>query len=105
VPRDARALEQIRELPDGIRANSGAQILELVAAAAVPQRRRPDTQQLEQVSRLADVSRGIAGTLQLAPEVLATRRELEGLVRGERDGALLRGWRREAIGLELLKAL
>jgi ribonuclease D len=112
VPRDAAALERIRELPDGIRANSGAQILELVGAAGVPdpaaplpQRRRPDPQQLEQVTRLADMSRRAAGTLQLAPEVLATRRELEALVRGERDGTLLRGWRREAIGLELLKAL
>jgi ribonuclease D len=112
VPRDAGALERIRELPDGIRANSGAQILELVSAAAVPnpaaplpQRRRPDTQQLEQVTRLAETSRRVAGALQLAPEVLATRRELEALARGERDGALLRGWRREAIGLELLKTL
>lgn len=112
VPRDPAALERIRELPDGIRANSGAQILELVGAAAVPdpaaplpQRRRPDTQQLEQVARLADISRRVAGTLQLAPEVLATRRELEALVRGERDGALLRGWRRDAVGLELLRVL
>lgn len=112
VPRDAGALERIRELPDGIRANSGPQILELVSAAGVPnpaaplpQRRRPDTRQLDQVARLADLSRRIAGTLQLAPEVLATRRELEALVRGEQDGALLRGWRREAIGLELLRAL
>lgn len=112
VPRDAAALQGIRELPDGIRANSGAQLLELVGAAAVPhpaaplpQRRRPDTQQLEQVARLADISRRVAGTLQLAPEVLATRRELESLVRGERDGTLLRGWRRDVVGLELLNAL
>ena len=112
VPRDRAGLERIRELPDGIRANSGAQLLELVSTAAVPnpaaplpQRRRPDAQQVEQVARLADISRRIAGSLQLAPEILATRRELETLVRGERDGALLRGWRREIIGLELLKAL
>ncbi len=112
VPRDHAALERIRELPDGIRANSGAQLLELVSAAAVPnpaaplpQRRRPDPQQLEQVARLADIARRIAGSLELAPEILATRRELETLVRGERDGALMHGWRREIVGLELLKAL
>ena len=112
VPRDCAALERIRELPDGIRANSGAQLLELVSAAAVPdpaaplpQRRRANPQQIEQVVKLADISRRIAGSLELAPEVLATRRELEQLVRGERDGALLRGWRREVIGLELLNAL
>ena len=112
VPRDRAALERVRELPEGIRANSGAQLLELVDAAAVanpaaplPQRRRPDAQQLEQVARLADVTRRTAAALNLAPEVLATRRELEAVARGDRDGALLRGWRREAIGLELLKAL
>ncbi len=112
VPRDHGGLERIRELPDGIRANSGAQLLELVNAAAVPhpaaplqQRRRPDSRQVEQVTHLADIARRIAGSLELAPEILATRRELEALVRGERDGALLRGWRREILGLELLKAL
>lgn len=112
VPRDRAALERIRELPDGIRANSGAQLLELVSAAAVPnpapplpQRRRPDAQQLAQVTRLADTTRRAATALNLAPEILATRRELEQLARGDRDGALLRGWRREAIGLDLLNAL
>jgi len=112
VPRDRAALERVRELPEGIRANSGAQLLELVDAAAVPdpaaplpQRRRPDAQQLEQVARLADITRRIATSLNLAPEILATRREQEQLVRGDRDGALLRGWRREVIGLELLAAI
>ncbi|HVN98581.1 MAG TPA: ribonuclease D [Steroidobacteraceae bacterium] len=112
VPRDRAALERIRELPDGIRANSGAQLLELVAAAAVPnpaaplpQRQRPDAQQLELVARLADTTRRGAAALNLAPEILATRRELEQLARGDREGAPLRGWRREAIGLELLKVL
>ncbi|MBS0387797.1 MAG: ribonuclease D [Proteobacteria bacterium] len=112
VPRSAAALERIRELPEGIRANSGAQLLELISAAAVPtpaaplpQRRRPDPQQLEQVARLADTTRRVAAALNLAPEILATRRELEQLARGNQDGALLRGWRREVIGLELLNAL
>jgi ribonuclease D len=112
VPRNRSALERIRELPDGIRENSGAQLLELVSAAAVPeppaplpQRRRPDPEQVEQVARLADVVRRVAGSLELAPEILATRRELEQLARGERDGAVSRGWRRAVIGEELLKAL
>ena len=112
VPRDRAALARLRELPDGIRENSGAQLLELISAAAVPeppaalpQRRRPDPEQLDKVTRLADLARGSAATLGLAPEILATRRELEQLARGQRDGSLLRGWRREAIGAELLKAL
>ena len=47
----------------------------------------------------------IAGELGLAPEVLATRREMEKLVSGARDGAVLSGWRREVIGERLLSAL
>ena len=43
--------------------------------------------------------------LGLAPELLATRRDLERLAGGQRDGAPLNGWRRVTIGAELLKAL
>jgi len=112
VPRDMAALARLRELPDGIRENSGAKLLELIDAAAVPvpaaplpPRRRPDPEHVALVARLADLARRAAAQLQLAPEILATRRELERLAGGERDGAVLRGWRREAIGVELLRAL
>jgi ribonuclease D len=112
APRDPAALERVRELPAGIRENSGAQILEQIRAAELPpqlaplpQRRRPDQQQLDTVARLADITRRIAATLALAPEILATRRELERLATGHRDGVLLSGWRRQTIGEELLQAL
>jgi ribonuclease D len=112
VPRDKAALARISELPEGIRENSGAQLLELVNAAAVPQppaplpqRRRPDPEQLDRVQRLADITRRIGQQLGLAPELLATRRDMERLAGGQRDGPPLNGWRRAAIGAELLKAL
>jgi len=47
----------------------------------------------------------VAGELQLAPEVLATRRELEALAEGARAGMLLQGWRRAVLGERLLAAL
>ena len=112
VPRDRTALERLSELPEGIRENSGAQLLELISAAAVPdppaplpQRRRPDPSQLDKVARLAHITRRVGGELGLAPELLATRRDMERLAGGQRDGPPLRGWRRAAIGAELLKAL
>ena len=44
--------------------------------------------------------------LGLSPEVLATRRDVEGMVLGPPGHtALLRGWRREVIGLQLLELL
>jgi ribonuclease D len=112
APRDLAALERVRELPAGIRENSGAQLLEQIRAAELPallaplpQRRRPDQQQLDTVARLGDVTRRVAATLALAPEILATRRDMERLAVGHRDGALLSGWRRQVIGEELLRAL
>jgi len=112
APRDPAALERVRELPAGIRENSGAQLLELIRTAQLPgqlaplpQRRRPDPQQLDAVARLSDITRRVAATLALAPEILATRRDMERLAAGHRDGALLSGWRRQTIGEELLRAL
>ena len=112
APRDVAGLQRVDELPAGIRENSGAQILEQVRTAQLPaqlaplpQRRRPDQQQLDTVARLGDITRRVAATLALAPEILATRRDMERLAVGHRDGALLSGWRRQAIGEELLRAL
>jgi ribonuclease D len=95
-----------------VREHSGEKLLGLISAAAVPsplpplpQRRRPDPEQLAQLARLSDITRRVGQELGLAPELLATRRDMERLVGGERDGGPLSGWRREAIGAELLKAL
>jgi ribonuclease D len=112
VPRDHAGLGRLGELPEGVRENSGAQLLQLIDAAAVPlpaaplpQRRRPDPEQLEKVQRLTDITRRVSNELRLAPELLATRRDMERLASGHRDGPALSGWRRAAIGAELLKAL
>src|SRR4029077_9162474 len=83
VPRDRAALLRISELPEGIRENSGAQLLELINAAAVPhppatlpQRRGPDPEQLDKVQRLADITRRIGNQLGLAPELLIADAEI-----------------------------
>jgi ribonuclease D len=112
VPRDQAELARLNELPEGVRENSGAQLLALIAEAEVPnppaplpQRRRPDPAQLDTVARLISITRRIGAQLGVAPEILATRRDLERLAGGRRDTAPLSGWRRGAIGAELLKAL
>ena len=111
-PAISHALARLRDLPEGIRDNSGAKLLELIHAAGVPQppaplpqRRRPDPERIAAVTRLVDLTRQVGSRLRVAPEILATRRELERLAAGERDGTVLRGWRREVIGAELLRAL
>lgn len=112
VPRTAAELVGIQELPEGIRNNSGTQLLQLVAEAKVPdpphplpQRRRPDDAWINTINRLAEIAKSAARELEVAPEMLATRRELEQFAGGERDGGPLQGWRRAAIGERLLAAI
>ena len=57
------------------------------------------------MKKLGQLSQAVAQELQLVPEVLATRRDLEQLADGQRDGAVLRGWRRAILGERLLAAL
>jgi ribonuclease D len=57
------------------------------------------------VRKLGTLNQAISAELGLSPEVLATRRDLEQLVDGRRDVALLKGWRKSVIGDRMLAAL
>jgi len=112
VPRTAAQLEAIPQMPPGVAKRRSAELLALVAQAAIPEpppdppgRARPDPVRTALVKKLATLAQAVAGELQLAPEVLATRRDLEYLADGGRDGAVLRGWRRAVVGERLLAGL
>jgi ribonuclease D len=112
VPRTLTALAAIPQMPPGLMKRRGAALLECIDSAQVPQpppavpgRPRPDPLKTALVRKLSDISQAAARELNLVPEVLATRRDLEQLAEGRRDGALLRGWRRSVIGARLLAAL
>jgi len=112
VPRTLPALAAIREMPPGLVKRRGAELLECVEQAQVPQpppalpgRSRPDPVKAALVRKLSSVSQAVARELDLVPEVLATRRDLELFADGRRESALLRGWRRVVLGERLLAAL
>jgi ribonuclease D len=112
VPRTPTALAAIPEMPPGLVKRRGAELLECVERAQVPQpppalpgRPRPDPVKAALVRKLSSISQATARELNLVPEVLATRRDLEQLADGRRDGALLRGWRKAVLGERLLAAL
>jgi ribonuclease D len=112
VPRNPAELARIDELPDGIRNNSGDQILQIVGAAevphpapALPARTRSEPELVARVQRLMELARKIATELRIASEVLATRRDVEQLAAGAEDVAPLQGWRRGVVGERLLAAL
>jgi ribonuclease D len=112
VPRTLQALAQVAEMPAGLVKRRGAELLACVEAANVPDppppappRPRPDPLKSALVKKLGGICQEVARELDLVPEVLATRRDLERLVDGQRDGTLLRGWRRTVLGERLLAAL
>jgi ribonuclease D len=112
VPRNMSQLAELSELAPAFIENSGADILRVIEAAAMPQplpavpgRARPDPLFTACVKKLATVTREVAETLSISPEILATRRDLEELARGERGGPTQRGWRREVVGDTLVAAL
>jgi ribonuclease D len=112
VPRTLAALAEIPQMPPGLVKRRGAELLECIERVQVPQplpalpgRQRPDPVRAALVKKLSGISQVTARELNLVPEVLATRRDLEQLADGRRDGALLRGWRRAVLGERLLAAL
>jgi ribonuclease D len=112
LPRTAEALASLPELQESVVRKCGEELLTLVREAGIadpppplPRRERPDPEQLALVKRLSDVAAEAARSLEISPEVLATRRELEKLAAGRRDVSLLRGWREDVVGKKLLAAL
>lgn len=112
VPRTSAELGAIEDLSPGVVKHCGDEILGAVHAAAVSNpppplsaRERPDPARAARLRALADLNQVIARELNLSPEILSTRRELEQLAEGSRELPVLRGWRREVVGERLLQAL
>jgi ribonuclease D len=112
LPRSLEALGTLAEMQESVVRKCGEELLALVREAGIadpppplPRRERPEPALLNTVRRLADIASTVAGELQIGPEVLATRRELERLAAGRQDVSLLRGWRADVIGKKLLSAL
>jgi ribonuclease D len=112
VPRSMEALAALPEFPAGVLKHCGAELLDCIRAAGIPNpppplntRSRPDPAKTALVKKLAALNQTIAADLGLSPEVLATRRDLELLADGRRDVSVLRGWRRDVVGDRMLAAL
>ena len=112
VPRTLEDLSTLPEMPSSLVKHCGAEILELIRAAELPAvlpgaaaRSAPDPTKNALVKKLAAMNQAVAAELQLSPEILVTRRELEQLADGQCDLGVLRGWRRAVIGERLLAAL
>ncbi len=111
-PRTREQLSRLASVPRATADRAAGEILEVLAAASdVPAEPLADEgpraapEQLRILKVLQKRLQAIAEELKLQPEVLATRRDLMALLRGERELPVLSGWRREVIGEPLLAAL
>jgi ribonuclease D len=112
LPASEAELQRVRSLPAGVIRKRGAELLALIAASSAAAANeppmhippRPDPAQLARVSELLALVRAQAQQLSIAPELLATRRDIEQLVFGGHSEHLMSGWRRTLIG-ERLRAL
>jgi ribonuclease D len=64
---------------------------------------RPSSSQQKAVRKLIDFVRKQSDRLQISPEYLATRRDIEALIYSGVTGAFANGWRFEAFGKQLLE--
>jgi ribonuclease D len=107
APKDVEALGRVRGIDKGMAKGSlGPAILDAVAVGVAsdwrpprPTRRSNDTRDLRPaVALVAAWVNQLAHDRQLDPSLLATRADVEALVRGDDDARLAVGWRAELAG-------
>jgi ribonuclease D len=111
LPSTREDMERVRGLSSNFLRKRTDEMLELVkqGRAKGPQEGpavasvRPDPKEQSLVTRLLTLIREEAAKSQIAPELVATRRDVEQLVYSGRTDHLLRGWRREVIGERLVQ--
>jgi ribonuclease D len=94
-------------VPAGVVRKRGEELLALLrearssGLAPIEPPRRPTDQEQALAAALLQVVRDQAAALEIGPEVLATRRDVESIAFGSvpiEDSPLLRGWRAEVLG-------
>lgn len=111
-PSNEAELGRVRDLPQAVLRKHGPALLDCIAAAPAtrdqtlaPTAGGLDPDQLSQVDLLMTGLRARAAEIDIGPATLASRKDMEALVAGERELPLLRGWRRAAAGQALLGLL
>jgi ribonuclease D len=113
-PDDPESLSRVPGLPTGIARNQGSSIIvalcaanESVAAGDIDycQQSRPGPPDPQTLKRLSKLVKNTAESLDISPELLATRRDLTALMRGTHEIKPLEGWRHDVIGEKLLAAV
>ncbi len=108
-PEDVATIKALDVMPPGAADKMGEEILAALEGAraasseGLVQRAdaRPDPAERELARRLGERLREVATALAIAPEVVATQRDLRRLAHGEALETVLTGWRRLVLGAAL----
>jgi ribonuclease D len=112
-PDQANDLRDIAELTPGLVRKQGENILRTVQRANtdadnglldLTQKPVPVPPDKKQIQQLSGIVRDAAQELDIAPEILATRRDISGILNDRNGVRALQGWRRTIIGDRLLAA-
>jgi len=110
MPTSPDQFEQMRFVPAGTARKSGEELLTIVAQAqrdaanepSLAPPGKPEAEQLARVTRLMALVRSQADEMKIAPELLATRRDVEQLVFSGKTENIGSGWRLQVIGERLM---
>ncbi len=114
MPTDEERLAKIRGLDTGAIRRHGDKWLEIIETASqepaaewptLPPRVKLDPEQDAAVDALMALLRLEAREHEISPSMIATRKDLEQLIGGEQDMALLHGWRAQLAGHRLQEFL
>ncbi len=112
-PQQTDDLRDIDDLPPAVVRKQGHRILQTVQLANdsitngtsdLTQKPVPVPPDKKHVQQLSAIVRDTAHELDIAPELLATRKDIINMLSGREDARPLKGWRREIIGEKLWAA-
>ena len=112
LPETLNELAAIEDISDGFVKHQGQRILSIIRQSADHSESeqasgpgRPDAREKALKKELAGMLDKVAESLNIPASILATRRDLTALIHGDDELPVLKGWRAEVVGKQLLKHL
>ena len=112
LPETKSELASIEDVTDGLVKHRGDRLLTIIEQSAKhtesdqpTESGRPDTREKSLKNELAKILDATAEKMEIPASLLATRKDLTAMIKGDRKLAVFHGWRAEAIGQELLDHL
>ena len=112
LPETLQELAAIDDITDGFVKHQGNRVLAIIRESAEHNESaepvgpgRPDAREKALKKQLANILDQAAEKINIPASILATRRDLTALIHGERELPVLRGWRAEVVGNDLLTCL